>query len=134
MANVMIAGDAVVIKSSLKTEDIQLVEKYRPNELVLKGGEDGKEPIFAIGVTTGKGSVSEFGVTFNGTTRDEAKLACLTMLIPDGVNPANVEDWFVDAYGGAITNLNRLEARLPDVIAEIAAEKAAVRENITVAQ
>lgn len=134
MANIKIAGDAVVIQSTLKADDIQLVKKYRPNELILKGGEDGKEPIFAINMTTGKGGINEFGVSFSGATRDENKYACLTMLIPEGVNPTNVEEWFVDTYGGAIINLNKLEAHLPDIISEIAAEKAAVREVISVVQ
>lgn len=134
MANIKIAGDAVVIQSALKADDINLVKKYRPNELILKGGEDGKEPIFSIDVTTGKGGINEYGVSFSGVTRDEEKKACLTMLIPKDGSIANVEDWFVDTYGGAIINLNKLEERLPTVIGEIAAEKATVRENISVVQ
>lgn len=134
MANIKIAGDAVVIQSTLKADDIQLVKKYRPNELILKGGEDGKEPIFAINMTTGKGGINEFGVSFSGATRDEGKYACLTMLIPKDGSIASVEDWFVDTYGGAIINLNKLEAYLPSIIDEIAAEKAAVREVISVVQ
>ena len=44
MAKIVIAGDAVVVTSAMKLEDIKTIEKYRPKELVLKGGEDGKEP------------------------------------------------------------------------------------------
>mgnify|MGYP007102082194 CR=1 FL=1 len=43
MAKITIAGEAVIITSALKLEDIKKVQKYRPKELVLKGGEDGKE-------------------------------------------------------------------------------------------
>ena len=42
MAKITIAGDAVVVTSALKLEDIKTIEKYRRNALVLKGGEDGK--------------------------------------------------------------------------------------------
>ena len=86
MAKIVIAGDAIVVTSALKLEDIRAIEKYRPNELVLKGGEDGKEPIFAVGTTAGAG------------------------------------------------NINAVGAKLPTVLEEIAAEKAAVLSNITVAQ
>ena len=41
MAKIVIAGDAVVVTSAMKLEDIKTIEKYRPKELVLKGGEDG---------------------------------------------------------------------------------------------
>ena len=51
MAKIVIAGDAVVVTSAMKLEDIKTIEKYRPKELVLKGGEDGKEPIFGVGTT-----------------------------------------------------------------------------------
>lgn len=53
MAKIVIAGDAVVVTSAMKLEDIKTIEKYRPKELVLKGGEDGKEPIFGVGTTHG---------------------------------------------------------------------------------
>ena len=41
MAKITIAGDAAVVTSAMKLEDIKTIEKYRPKELVLKGGEDG---------------------------------------------------------------------------------------------
>lgn len=43
------------------------------------------------------------------------------------------QEWAADALGSAIINLNALEAKLPEVLEAIAAEKAAVMENITVA-
>ena len=39
-----------------------------------------------------------------------------------------------DHLGGAIINLNQLEAKLPAVLDAIAAQKAEVMSNITVAQ
>ena len=101
MAKITIAGDAAVVTSAMKLEDIKTIEKYRPKELVLKGGEDGKEPIFAVGTTNGAG---------------------------------DVKDWVADRLGAAIISLNKLEEKLPAVLDEIAAEKANVLSNITVAQ
>ena len=33
MAKIVIAGDAIVVTSALKLEDIRTIEKYRPKEL-----------------------------------------------------------------------------------------------------
>ena len=44
MAKIVIAGDAVVITSALKLEDIKTIAKYNPKALTLMGGEDGRSP------------------------------------------------------------------------------------------
>lgn len=130
MAKITIAGDAVVIKSNLKLEDIAAVSKYRPNELVLKGGEDGKEPIFALCVTTSAGSINSVGASFSRADADGK--AMLTMFM-QGVPVEKAREWVADTLGSAIIHLNTLEARLPAVLEDIAAERAAVMENIAVA-
>lgn len=133
MAKIVIAGDAVVVTSSLKLEEIRTVEKYRPNELVLKGGEDGKEPIFAIGVTDGCGNINEVGASFGRETHDEEKLASITMCTGAGIT-GDIKEWVAERIGGAIIKLNKLEEKLPAVLEEIEAENAEVMSNITVAQ
>lgn len=130
MAKITIAGDAVVITSSLKLDDLKKIEKYRPGALVLKGGEDGKEPIFVVG-TGCKGSINAYGAEFNSATHDDEKLATITMALPFGAN--DVKAAVADLVGAAILNLNKLEATLPAVLAEIDAETAAILDNITVA-
>jgi len=132
MAKIVIAGDAVVVTSALKLEDIHTIEKYRPKALVLKGGEDGKEPIFAIGTTSGAGNINEVGASFGRESHDEGKLATVTMVI--GSTAGDVKEWVADRIGTAVMYLNRLEATLPDVLKEIANEKATIMSNITVAQ
>ena len=132
MAKIVIAGDAVVVKSELKLEDIKTIEKYRPNDLVLKGGEDGKEPIFRLGTTTGAGSINSVGASFGREASDGSGLACITM-VKSGVPTDEVKEWAADTLGSAIINLNALEAKLPEVLDAIAAEKATVMANITVA-
>lgn len=132
MAKVIIAGDAVVVKSTLKLEEIQTVEKYRPNELVLKGGEDGKEPIFAVGTTTGVGNINEFGASFGSASHDDEKLATIT-LSATGIT-GDVKEWVADRIGGALVNLRKLEEKLPEVLEAIAAERTAIMSDISVAQ
>ena len=129
MANITIAGDAVVVTSSLSLENLKLIEKYRPDALVLKGGEDGKEPVFLIGTTCGKGSINKNGAEFSGESHDDAKLATITMT--GVVKGEDVKESVADALGQALIKLNKLEETLPTVLDEIAAEKAAVMENIT---
>ena len=132
MAKIVIAGDAIVVTSALKLEDIRAIEKYRPKELVLKGGEDGKEPIFAVGTTAGAGNINAVGASFGRESHDAEKLATITMCT-NGVT-GDVKEWVADHIGSAIISLNKLEEKLPTVLEEIAAEKAAVLSNITVAQ
>lgn len=132
MAKITIVGDAVVVTSALKLEDIKTIAKYRPNELVLKGGEDGKEPIFAIGITTGTGNISVMGASFGREANDGSGKAAITMVM-SGAPTEDVKEWAADKLGSAIINLNALEAKLPAVLEAIAAEKATVMENISVA-
>ena len=132
MARITIAGDAVVVTSALKLEDIKTIAKYRPNELILKGGEDGKEPIFAIGTTCGTGNISTVGASFGREATDGSKKAVITMVM-NGASVEDAKEWVADKLGGAIINLNALEAKLPTVLEAIAAEKATVMGNITVA-
>lgn len=132
MAKIVIAGEAVVVTSDLKLEDYRKIAKYRPRALTLYGGEDGKEPIFCAGVAAqAPGSISEYGVEFGGATHDGEKLATVTLVYTgagEDIKSAVAED-----IGSAVILLNRLEATLPDVIAEIDAEKAAILDSITLA-
>ena len=133
MAKITIAGDAVVVTSALKLEDIKTIEKYRRDALVLKGGEDGKEPIFAIGTTDGCGNINEVGASFGRETHDDEKLAVITMCTGVGTS-GDIKEWVADRIGRAIINLNKLEEKLPAVLEEIAAEKAEVMSNISVVE
>ena len=130
MAKISIAGQAVVVTSAMALEDIKTIKKYRPKALILKGGEDGKEPIFALGI--GEGKINPVGASFNQATRDEAKLATLTMTT--NFDGEDIVAFVTDTLGGALMNLNKLEETLPAVLAEIAAEKATIQQNITVVQ
>ena len=132
MAKIVIAGEAVVITSAVKLEDIRKVAKYRPEALILKGGEDGKEPIFRLGVTNGAGKINKYGAEFGAETRDENKFATLTMCL-DGVT-GDVKEAVAEAIGVSILNLNKIEETIPAVIAEIDAEKNDILSNISIVQ
>lgn len=133
MAKIIVAGEAVVITSSMKLADLETIKKYNPKALVLMGGEDGKEPVFCIGVNRGKaGSINQFSVDFGAETRDDKKLATMT-LMTSGVT-GDVKEFVADKYGAALMLLNKLETTLPAALEAIAADKKAILENITVSQ
>jgi len=133
MAKVTIVGEAIVITSELTLDDIQTVGKYRPDALVLMGGEDDKDAVFCIGTTNrNPGSIGRFSAEFGGETHDENKFATITLLNNAG-DVDDIREAVAEELGVAILNLNKIEERVPAVLAEIAAEKAAILANITVA-
>ena len=131
MAKITVAGNAAVITSAIKLEDIKTIAKYRPNALVLKGGEDGKTPIFKIGVCEGSGSINKYGAEFGGETHDDAKLATITIVYDD--MEGDIREVLADTVGIYVVTLNKLEGTLTGVLEEIRAEKQAVMDNITFA-
>ena len=134
MAKITIAGNAAVITSAVKLEDIKTIAKYRPEALVLKGGEDGKEAIFAVSVArNGVGEIGTYGAVFGAETHNDGKFATVTVGIPD-IGDADIKEVVADKFGGALAKLNALEDTLPDVIAAIDAEKTTVLDSITIAQ
>lgn len=132
MSKATVVGDALVITSDLSLEDIKTVEKYGPEHLVLKGGEDGKEELFAICSCEGNGDINECGAAFGRTTRDDDKFACITMMIGDV--KGDVAQYVADLIGPALYKLNKLEAQVVAAMPEIEAYKAAMMDSIEVVQ
>ena len=130
MAKIVIAGDAVVVKSELKLEEIKTIEKYNAKALTLMGGEDGKEPIYRIGSTTGDGSINSVGASFG---RADAEGKAYVTMVMQNVPTEKAKDWVADTLGAALMNLNTLEGKLPEVLAGISTQRATVMENISVA-
>lgn len=129
MAKVTIMGNALVVTSAIKFEDIKTLAKYRPAALTLKGGEDGKEPVFQIRTGT-KGEISTYGAIFTGEARDGSGLAVLTMGFPyDG---DNVKGAVADKIGTGLANLNKLEATLDSALEGVKEEREAIIRNIEV--
>ena len=131
MSKVQIIGNAIVVTSSVKLEDLKTIQKYRPCALTLLGGEDGKDPIFAakVGCTSG---INKYGATFAEASRGENG-GYATMTIMDEIT-GDPADFVAEKYGTAIRNLNALEEKLNGVLDEIVAERQAVKDSITVVQ
>lgn len=131
MAKISVAGNAVVVTSTLKLEDIKKVAKYRPSALILMGGEDGKEPIYAIEAVNGEGTINRNGASFGAETRTN-KLATLTMIAPrvDG----DISEYIADYFGDSLDYLAALEASIPGVLAEIDESRQRVIDSISVVE
>ena len=125
MAKVTIAGDAVVITSSRKLEEIKTLEKYKPEALVLKNDKD--EVYFKVG--TGAGSINKYGVSFPDVSRTGDGTAELTLVLYD---VSDAVGYVSDNYGAAIVNLNEVEAKLDDALNEVTNQKAKILASITV--
>lgn len=121
MAKTTVAGDAVVVTSALTLEDIKKVEKFNPEALILRGGKDGNDPIFAI-ATGPCGLINEFGATFSKATEDGG-FATITLVARNGI-PGDAKKWVAEEMGGAILRLNKLEQ-------QVAAAAAAVYDDLT---
>ena len=122
MAKIIIAGQAVVVTSSLSLDDIKELKKYRPDALTLYEGEGSeKEPVFKVGLACGAGTIGTYGVEFGGESHDEEKLATVTMVIPAAVE--DVKEYVSDAIGAAALKLSQLEEALPEVLEEIKKER-----------
>lgn len=128
---VTVSGEAVVVTSALTLKDIENVKKGNKAALTLMGGKDNKEPIFSIDVAkNGSGTISDNGIEFAPVARGTDKLATVTV-VASGIE--DIKAWFADKYGAALANLVALEEALPAVAEEIATQKQAILDSITVA-
>ena len=126
---VTITGDAFALTSSIKVEDIKMLKKQSPDSLKIK--DDENNDIFGIDYVEGCPSISKFGITFSGSSRDGKGFATLTGTIPTGVT--NAKDYVADTFGSAASMLKDIETVLPDIIKEINDNRTAFINGITVA-
>lgn len=125
---ISIVGDVFVLTSGIKKSDFDLIKKYHSEALTLVD-EEGND-VFSIDYFAGNGSVSKFGITFGGTTRDEDAYLTVTKSIPAGV--ADAKAFVADEVGCAIANLKDLEDALPDIAKHISDERKELIKSINI--
>lgn len=100
---VLIAGNAVILTSNLKTDDIKKLNKYAEKTLCLIDPET-KDEIFRI--TTGStGSVNKYGITFSETNAEGN--AQITIMLPDNIT--NKKEYVKETYFDIMNKLTQLE-------------------------
>ena len=127
MAKTTIAGNSYVITSAVSMADLETVKKYRPSALTITDQET-NEALFKIGL--GSNSISDYGICFGGVSNDDAKLATATLPIPTDVEDA--KEYVLDKAGLALVNLEKLEAEIAEVLADIRTERNSIAESIAV--
>lgn len=127
--NVKVLGEAVVIESTLKLEDIENLEAYKKDSLTMKD-EKGK-PYFRVGVAEdAQGEINDFGVEFGNRTTSPAGNARVTLAIcPDH---ENVKEAIWAHLGTALLKLQKAEQELPTVLNELATDIATIDNMIEV--
>lgn len=130
MAKVIVSLNHAVLVSEVKLADYAKLAHYRPDSLKLID-EEKKEPVFAVKVGWEEDAdISKYGIIFGSQTRGEGKAAIEIPVPSIAEDPAK----FIQVqYGTAIMALNKLEEKLPAVLAEIDAEIAEVKSHIEIA-
>ena len=127
MAKVTVAGNSFVVTSAVAKADLELVKKYRPSALTRMDPDTGK--IFFM-VAVGISSLSDYGISFDGVSNCERKLATATFPMPSDVEDA--KKFVLDTAGPALAHLNRIEDALAGVLTEIRTQHSDILESITV--
>ena len=130
-ATATVIGNAIVVTSALKREELETIKKYRPKALTLfeKDEDEKKLPVFAIALTKAtSGEIDKNGAVFGELTDDEGH-ARLTMTF----GPELEKQDLIDKIGPAILKLNELEQVLAGQLTEIAADKEAATGAIVFA-
>ena len=83
-------GQALVVTSSVKVEDIQRAERICPDALILKDEED--QPIFKLGYCDHGIGVGQCGIVFN--SKNAEGYAQLTLLRKEKLTKVAFEDEF----------------------------------------
>lgn len=129
MANIIITGSAIVLKSSLTLDTIKKLKKYMPS--ALKVQDDKERLVFKADIAAeGNGSVCEKAIFFAPVTHDAEKKATVTLSIPDSVT--NAAEYAADLLGAAFTALEGLEDTMCAASVEVDEKKAAMLEKIVV--
>ena len=84
---ISVVGNAAVVTSSIKVEEIKTLKAGNPQALKVFKDEEKKDEVFSISYNEGaEPSFGKFGITFNSVTRDDKKCASLTLRIPNTLN------------------------------------------------
>lgn len=126
---IIVSGDGVTVKFDKTLSEIKTLEKHDPKALRLL--DEDKNEVFRVASTTGEGSINAYGATFGSESRDDAKKAILTLIMPTEARDAKA--WVEEVIGTAILKLNKVEAQMTEALSQVNNDLAAVRESITVA-
>jgi len=127
MAKVIIAGNALVLKSDITKADLEKVLKYSPKTVKLFNDKEQEKFRIGFGATS---NVSPVGVNFNSI--DEAGKIFITDTIPLGT--PDREAFVADYMLKILSNLEKIEAAVVEELPIIDAKITAMKAKIIVAE
>ena len=125
-ARCTVLGNAAVIQTELKVEDLKLIDKYYHDALTLYEYDDDEVvPVFRV--EAGEiGTINKFGATIPKDSK-------ITVALPEGVmSDEEKKEYIIEAYGSALKNLKKYEESIAETLNEARAAKAIVEEMINV--
>lgn len=124
---VRIVGNAVIITSKIKFEDIKKLEKYNPDALALCTKDDNGDVVEVFRVATGKvGNINKYGATF--ATADKNGFATVTTLIPEKIK--DKREFVKDNFGPILFILKKFEEHVTETVEEFDKAYAALDDEI----
>lgn len=125
-AEILVMGDAAVVKSSVKLEDWKKVLKYCPDIGITD--EDTGETVFKVFVDENSpGSLTKHGCVFGGRTDSDGYAMATIMIDP---NEENREEAVKELLGLPLVDLNSIEENIPEALDEAKKIDAEIEENI----
>lgn len=120
-------GNSLVVTSSIKKEDYELLAKFKPEVLKVKDADG--NVIFHV-CKSMKGYANENGVGFNGATRDDNEFLTLTM---DVAGIKDVKTYITDMFGAILPMVDKIEAEVVSAAATTQAARQAFMNSIKIA-
>lgn len=127
MSKVKIVGNAVVITSDLKREEIERVKKYTKDGLKLKDEKGNDVFTIALGENS---SISQFGITYG--EQNAEGYAQATLLLDESIEPDKRMDTVLDTHAITLTQLNTLETYIRSTATELESTIAGIADSIEV--
>lgn len=110
MANIKVIGDAMIVTSAIKMEDIKLLQRLDADGLIARDKDD--EPVYAV-FTGDLGFMEDTGIRFTGA--DSNGFATVTILLPPA-SQTEREEFIKEKYAMAITALQTMEELLAEYL------------------
>lgn len=104
---IKVLGTSFTLVSAIKCADLKKLEKYLPEDLILKDPET-KEELFKVG--TKSGNFTPYGVGFNA--KNEEGFAQLTVPIPADIPAAKRSEFIASSCGETLIRLKQIEAQI----------------------
>ena len=114
---ISVVGNAAVVTSSIKVEEIKTLKAGNPQALKVFKDEEKKDEVFSISYNEGaEPSFGKFGITFNSVTRDDKKCASLTLPSPNTLKTnEEIKVYLADKLGStAAAYMADLEKTVPE--------------------